>query len=262
MKQLNKIANANICIYFSKKVNMFDSIDIKKELIKVRSNSENDLLNSVNQLLDNDVVIETEIEKKITKSSSKNYFAEIITNSKEDIFNIESIKKIAIQHRLRFLPTKYFKNEIPKEAIFKIKEIEKANNLSVEHFFILAPSQAFDLEDCNKDPLLFIPLKNKNYLLVHQWGDDLGWIKKAMALPLKTIESMFITVGIAAFLIAAFTPTWLILNGAEVDMGYFGYHRIAWFLYAFIMLCSLSTFICFSQNVYPSEYQWNKKTYN
>ena len=67
---------------------------------------------------------------------------------------------------------------------------------------------------------------------------------------------------IAALLIAAFTPTWLILNGAEVDMGYFGYHRIAWFLYAFIMLCSLSTFICFSQNVYPSEYQWNKKTYN
>ena len=241
---------------------MFDSIDIKKELIKVRSNSENDFLNSVNQLLDNDVVKETQIENNIKKSSSKNYFAEIITNSNEDIFNIESIKKIAIQHRLRFLPTKYFKNEIPKEAIFKIKEIEKANNLSVEHYFILAPSQAFDLEDCNKDPLLFIPLKNKNYLLVHQWGDDLGWIKKALALPLKTIESMFITVGIAAFLIAAFTPTWLILNGAEVDMGYFGYHRIAWFLYAFIMLCSLSTFICFSQNVYPSEYQWNKKTYN
>ena len=133
---------------------MFDSIDIKKELIKVRSNSENDFLNSVNQLLDNDVVKETQIENNIIKSSSKNYFAEIITNSKEDIFNIESIKKIAIQHRLRFLPTKYFKNEIPKEAIFKIKEIEKANNLSVEHFFILAPSQAFDLEDCNKDPFV------------------------------------------------------------------------------------------------------------
>ena len=239
---------------------MFDGIDIKKELIKVKSDI--NLLNSVNELLDNDIVKESVIEENITKSISKNYSAEINTLSKEDIFNIEAIKKIAIQHRLRFLPTKYFKNEIPKEAIFKIKEIEKANNLTVEHFFILAPSQAFDLEDCNKDPLLFIPLKNKNYLLVHQWGDDLGWIKKAMALPLQTIESMFVTVGITAFLIAAFTPTWLILNGAEVDMGYFGYHRIAWFLYSFIMLCSLSTFMCFSQNIYPSEYQWDKKTYN
>tara|TARA_Y100000991_G_scaffold116429_1_gene87829 strand:+ start:1 stop:726 length:726 start_codon:yes stop_codon:yes gene_type:complete len=241
---------------------MFDSIDIKNELIKVRSKAENDFLNSVNDLLDNDFVKESEIEKNITKSSSKNYFAEINTSSNENIFNIESIKKIAIQHRLRFLPTKYFKNKIPKEAIFKIKEIEKANNLTIDHFFILAPSKAFELEDCNKDPLLFIPIKNKNYLLVHQWGGDLGWIKKAIALPLKTIESMFVTVGIAAFLIAAFTPTWLILNGAEVDMGYFGYHRIAWFLYAFIMLCSLSTFLCFSQNIYPSEYQWDKKTYN
>tara|TARA_B110000027_G_scaffold28311_1_gene31067 strand:- start:4610 stop:5329 length:720 start_codon:yes stop_codon:yes gene_type:complete len=239
---------------------MFDGVDIKKELIKVKSDI--NLLNSVNELLDNDIVKESVIEENITKSISKNYSAEINTLSKEDIFNIEAIKKIAIQHRLRFLPTKYFKNEIPKEAIFKIKEIEKANNLTVEHFFILAPSQAFDLEDCNKDPLLFIPLKNKNYLLVHQWGDDLGWIKKAMALPLQTIESMFVTVGITAFLIAAFTPTWLILNGAEVDMGYFGYHRIAWFLYSFIMLCSLSTFMCFSQNIYPSEYQWDKKTYN
>ena len=241
---------------------MFDSIDIKKELIKVRSSSKNDFLDSVKKLLDKDVIKENNIEKNIIKSNSRNYFAEIKTRSNKDIFNIESIKKIAIQHRLRFLPTKYFKNEIPKEAIFKIKEIEKENNLSVKHFFILAPSQAFDLEDCNKDPLLFIPLKNKNYLLVHQWGGDIGWIKKIMALPLKTIESMFVSVGIVAFLIAAFTPTWLILNGAEIDMGYFGYHRIAWFLYAFIMLCSLSTFICFSQNVYPSEYQWDKKSYN
>lgn len=42
---------------------MFDSIDLKKELIKVRSNSENDFVNSVNQLLDSEVIKETEIEK-------------------------------------------------------------------------------------------------------------------------------------------------------------------------------------------------------
>ena len=42
---------------------MFDNIDLKKELIKVRSNSGNDFVNSVNQLLDNDVIKEIEIEK-------------------------------------------------------------------------------------------------------------------------------------------------------------------------------------------------------
>ena len=54
---------------------MFDSIDLKKELIKVRSNSENDFVNYVNQLLDNDVIKEIEIEKNISKSGSSNYFA-------------------------------------------------------------------------------------------------------------------------------------------------------------------------------------------
>tara|TARA_Y100000385_G_scaffold158748_1_gene164577 strand:- start:622 stop:1347 length:726 start_codon:yes stop_codon:yes gene_type:complete len=241
---------------------MFQNIDIEKELIKDRSVSENNLLNSVNKQLKADFILEASIQKNLSNYNSKNYFAEINSKKNYSIFNLKSIKNIATQYRLRFLPTKYFKNQIPKEAIFKIKEIEKENNITVEQFFILAPSQAFDLEDCNKDPLLFIPLKNKEFLLVHKWGDDLGWFKKLLALPLKSLESMIATVGITAFLIAAFTPTWLILNGAEVDMGYFGYHRIAWFLYSFIMLCSLSTFMCFSQSIYPSEYQWDKKTYN
>ena len=89
-----------------------------------------------------------------------------------------------------------------------------------------------------------------------------SWIKKLTAIPFRTLETMAISVALTALIIALLTPNWLILNGAEIDMGYFGYHRLAWFLYAFIMLCSLSTFICFSQSIYPSEYQWNKKTYN
>ena len=51
---------------------MFDGVDIKKELIKVKSDI--NLLNSVNELLDNDIVKESVIEENITKSISKNYF--------------------------------------------------------------------------------------------------------------------------------------------------------------------------------------------
>ena len=121
---------------------------------------------------------------------------------------------------------------IPQEAIFKIKEIEKSNSTEIKKFFILAPSSAFDLEDCNKDPLLFIPLKNNQYFLVHKWGSDLSWIKKLTAIPFRTLETMAISVALTALIIALLTPTWLILNGAEIDMGYFGYHRLAWYLYA------------------------------
>ena len=241
---------------------MFQDINIEKELISLKSKNEKLLLNSAIDQLNNDLIKEKTIQKNINSSNNKKYFADIKIEETSKVYNFKTIETIAIKHRLRFLPSKFFKNQIPQEAIFKIKEIEKSNSIEIKKFFILAPSSAFDLEDCNKDPLLFIPLKNNQYYLVHKWGSDLSWIKKLTAIPFRTLETMAISVALTALIIALLTPTWLILNGAEIDMGYFGYHRLAWFLYAFIMLCSLSTFICFSQSIYPSEYQWNKKTYN
>ena len=241
---------------------MFSNIDIKEELKKTQYSREKSIIDIFNNQLDSDYNQEKNIIKNISNCNTKSSYADLHDYNSEDLYELDIIKQIAIKYRLRFLPTKYFKNHIPKEAIFKIKEIEKSHSTSIKQFYILAPSIAFDLEDCNKDPLLFIPLKNNNFLFVHKWGSDLSWFKKLTALPFRSLESMFASVGIIALLIALLTPTWLILNGAEIDMGYFGYHRLAWFFYAFIMLCSLSTFICFSQSIYPSEYQWNKKTYN
>ena len=110
----------------------------------------------------------------IDKDDNYRDLSSIIKDLNPDTLNFETIEKIAIKHRLRFLPTKFFKNQIPQEAIFKIKEIEKSNSTEIKKFFILAPSSAFDLEDCNKDPLLFIPLKNNQYYMVHKWGSDLS----------------------------------------------------------------------------------------
>ena len=241
---------------------MFSDIDLKEELQELQKPHENTILELFNQHIENDRDQENKIAKNLIHCNPKSFVADLKTYKLDDVYDLDNIKSIAVKFRLRFLPTKYFKNEIPKDAIFKIKSLEKINNTTIKQFYILAPSQNFDLEDVNKDPLLFAPLKNGKFLLIHQWGTDLKWYKKITSLPLQSIESILVTIGLAAFLIASLTPTWLILNGAEVDMGYFGYHRIAWFIYTFILICSLTTFMCFSQGVYPSEYQWNKKTYN
>lgn len=241
---------------------MFQNINIEKELISLKAKNEKLIINSLINQLNNDIIQEKSIQKNIINSNSKNYYADIRIDDISNVYSYKDIETIAIKHRLRFLPTKYFKNQIPQEAIFKIKEIEKLNSIEIKKFFILAPSSAFELEDCNKDPLLFIPLKNNQFYLVHKWGSDLSWLKKLYAIPFRSLETMSLSIALTALIIALLTPTWLILNGAEVDMGYFGYHRLAWFFYAFIMLCSFSTFICFSQSIYPSEYQWNKKTFN
>ena len=241
---------------------MLSNINIKKELELVQSKQENQVLELVNDQLLNDQKIENSIKNNLNQCVPTNFNPDLVDYNINDVYDINAIKSIAVKYRLRFLPTKYFKNEIPQEAIFKTKNLEKKNNTSIKNFHILAPATSFDLEDVNKDPLLFAPLSNGKYLLIHQWGTDLSWFKRFTAIPLKSLDSMLISVGVIAFLIAMITPTWLILNSAEIDMGYFGYHRMAWFMYAYILICSITTFICFSQNIYPSEYQWNKKTYN
>jgi len=241
---------------------MFSKVNLKDELKKFQSKENSDILDLVNNQLLNDELMENNIKKNLNSCSTTNENIDLITYNENDVYDLKSIKSIAVKYRLRFLPTKYFKNEIPQEAIFKTKSLEKKNNTSIKNFHILAPATSFDLEDVNKDPLLFAPLKNGKYLLIHQWGTDLAWYKKLSALPLRSLESILISIGFVALFLSLITPTWLILNSAEIDMGYFGYHRIAWFLYAYILISSITTFICFSQNIYPSEYQWNKKTYN
>ena len=241
---------------------MFSKVNLKDELKKFQSKENSDILDLVNNQLLNDKLMENNIKKNLNSCSTTNENNDLTTYNENDVYDLKSIKSIAVKYRLRFLPTKYFKNEIPQEAIFKTKSLEKKNNTSIKNFHILAPATSFDLEDVNKDPLLFAPLKNGKYLLIHQWGTDLAWHKKLSALPLRSLESILISIGFVALFLSLITPTWLILNSAEIDMGYFGYHRIAWFLYAYILISSITTFICFSQNIYPSEYQWNKKTYN
>ena len=241
---------------------MFSKVNLKDELKKFQSKENSDILDLVNNQLLNDELMENNIKKNLNSCSTTNENIDLATYNENDVYDLKSIKSIAVKYRLRFLPTKYFKNEIPQEAIFKTKSLEKKNNTSIKNFHILAPATSFDLEDVNKDPLLFAPLKNGKYLLIHQWGTDLAWYKKLSALPLRSLESILISIGFVALFLSLITPTWLILNSAEIDMGYFGYHRIAWFLYAYILISSITTFICFSQNIYPSEYQWNKKTYN
>ena len=137
---------------------------------------------------------------------------------------------LAIKYRLRLLPSKFFSNTIPKEAIFKIKQLSKKSNTEIKKFVILAPSKAFDLEDENADQLLFIQLSNTKYYLVHQWGNDLSWFNKIKSLPLRNFTSLVVFIGMIAAFIALITPTWIILNSAEIDMGYWGYHRFTWFM--------------------------------
>lgn len=130
------------------------------------------------------------------KSQNQFNFDEL---DKKNIYHIDSIKKTCIDYRLRFLDIKYFKSTLPKKAFEKITALESTHNTTLSGFKIMAPSKMFVLEKTD-DPLLFVPLGNDYFYLIHKWGKDLQPLRKLRMWPFKSIANLIIfTLFISAF---------------------------------------------------------------
>lgn len=125
--------------------------------------------------------------------------------SKSRIYHIDHIKKVSIDYRLRFLDIKYFKNKLPIEALKQIKKLEKEHKTKLSEFKIMAPSVLFRLEK-KDDPLLFVPLGNEYYYLIHKWGNDLHPFRKALMWPFKNIWNLLLAVFALSWVFTELTP--------------------------------------------------------
>ena len=125
--------------------------------------------------------------------------------SKSRIYHIDHIKKVSIDYRLRFLDIKYFKNKLPIEALKQIKKLEREHKTKLSEFKIMAPSVLFRLEK-KDDPLLFVPLGNEYYYLIHKWGNDLHPFRKALMWPFKNIWNLLFAVLVLSWVFTELTP--------------------------------------------------------
>ena len=125
--------------------------------------------------------------------------------SKSKIYHIDHIKKVSIDYRLRFLDIKYFKNKLPNEALKQIKKLEKEHKTKLSEFKIMAPSVLFRLEK-KDDPLLFVPLGNEYYYLIHKWGNDLHPFRKALMWPFKNIWNLLLAILALSWVFTELTP--------------------------------------------------------
>ena len=124
---------------------------------------------------------------------------------KTRIYHIDHIKKVCIDYRLRFLDIKYFKNKLPIEATNIIKKLEKNHKTKLSEFRIMAPSVLFRLEK-KDDPLLFVPIGNDYYYLVHKWGNDLHPFRKALMWPFKNIWNLLLAILVFSWFLTELTP--------------------------------------------------------
>ncbi|MDX1768446.1 MAG: hypothetical protein R3294_10355 [Arenibacter troitsensis] len=185
--------------------------NIREKLIlaKQKDKSADKVLMDVYRLLSNEDDTHKRIEVNLKNRDvviSNNFNFELLETN--EIYHVRHIKKIAVDYRLRFLDSHYFKGEIPQDAISKIKKLENEHEIELKGFKILAPSKLFKLKD-RDDPILFAPIGNDYYYLIHKWGRDLHPLRKIMMWPFKSLVNLVALVVGISYLITLLVPNGL-----------------------------------------------------
>ena len=208
-------------------------------------------LSNVNPLINEETNFQTILELVSSKSETNNSF-DFDKLDKDRIFHLDSIKKTCIDFRLRFLDHKYFKNSLPKEAFSEISKLESTHNTVLSNFKIMAPSKLFRLKNTD-DPLLFVPLGNSYFYLVHKWGNDLHPFRKLFMWPLKNLWNMIIFLLFISLFLTYITPTTIF---SKVESW-----SVFWMIYFFMFkaIASIVIFYAFALGKNFNKAIWNSK---
>ena len=214
------------------------------------------ILAEVQQILSEDSQKEEQIAHQLgSKNTNRENDFDFDLLESDKIFHIDQIREICIDYRLRFLNSSYFKGKIPQKAISKIKHLEAAHNTEIKGFKIMAPSKLFKLED-KDDPLLFAPIGNDYYYLIHKWGNDLHPLRKLFAWPFKNIANLALVVLLISYFVTLMVPEGLFSK--ESSTAEF------WIIYFFMFKCIASIVIFYGfalgKNFNPAI--WKSKYFN
>ncbi len=237
---------------------IFSPINLRDELDKEKAR-QNKLLKEAKSLLAESVEKDKEIMLRLKDASGKGSSLNLNNPEKENIFSIEEIRSVCIRYRLRFLDTSLFRSSYPYEAITAIKSFEKKYNTTVESFRIVAPGRAFKLENINKDPLLFVPLSENSFYLIHQWGSNLTWYRRILTWPFQNLKTLLISLLLCSFLFSFSLPS-AIMNIINFQSEIF--LRLWLAIHTFIGLFGITLWLGISYEKTFSSLNWNSKFYN
>lgn len=172
------------------------------------------------------------------------------------IYHIDQIKNLCTDYRLRFLQASLFKGDIPYEAISRIKQLQRLHDVELSNYMIMAPAPMFKLEEKDRDPLLFVPLSDNHYYLVHKWGKDLHPLRRLLVFPFRNFQSLLATVALFALLVVMSIPDSVMMGPYDnTSLGI----RAIFFIYLFIAFSGLTTLYGFSRMKNFNANLWNSK---
>ena len=167
-----------------KKVNLFE------ELIKERSKqiTSEELKTAIKNIWSKD----DQIKKSLNQKNDEKFNVLKLDKMKtKNIFHQETIKKICVRYRLRFLDSNLYKGDYPKNITKIIGDLENKHDTKLNNFMIMAPSKLFKIKSPD-DPILFVPIGNNYYYLIHKWGEEFNYIRKLLVLPFKNIDNLIV----------------------------------------------------------------------
>jgi hypothetical protein len=225
------------------------SVNLEKELVSVRNRrlvgTPDDLLNKFKELLRKEDQLDELIFERI-KSSLDAQPANLNIESldPQKIFDLEDIRTLCVKFRLRFLDGGLFKGDIPYEAIAKVKALQKNHQTELSDFKIVAPAELFNLKEKDKDPLLFVPIADNQYYLIHKWGNDLHPLRALLVYPFRSFVTLFKSVVGLAFLISAVIPSSVMMGPYDTTSLHI---RVILFFYLFLAFAGLTALYGFSR---------------
>ena len=238
---------------------MFSKTDIEQQLVKYRNKeiSPDQILDEVKAILAKDEDERERVKSKLAQPSiqKENAFNLDLLDT-DKIFHVQNIKKLCVDYRLRFLASHYFKGPIPEETITKIQHLEKAHHISLEGLKIMAPAKLLKLENAD-DPLLFAPIGNDYYYLIHKWGNDLHPFRKLLMWPYKNFENLIFTLFIISIFLTAITPMQAFTKGEVTQTEY-----LLMFLFMFKAVGGIVLFYGFAKGKNFNTAIWDSKYYN
>ncbi len=232
------------------------NLEEKLNQLKNKSFKEEDILTAVKDILKEDNKKDNTILETLSghnTTTNNNFDFNLLESDK--IYHIDQIKKICVTYRLRFLDSRFFKGELPYEAISKIKQLEKNHNISLNGFKIMAPSKLFKLENYD-DPLLFAPIGNGYYYLIHKWGNDLSPYRKLLMWPFKNFENFVFCVFILSMFLTGLIPDGTFHGEKTAE------HAGVIFLFMFKCMVAVTLYYGFLSGKNFSSAIWDSKYYN
>ncbi len=237
---------------------LFSPLNVEQELIHERMKQQR-LMDEVHHVLQDVNRRDDEILERLKTSSQNELNIRLTEEDSPRIFSLTEIKNICIRYRLRFLKSSFYKGEFPYEALMQIKEFEKKFGVQISNFKIIAPDHAFELQNINKDPLLFAQLADDSFYLLHKWGKDLAWYKKYLFLPLQNPVIFFLTLLCCCAVGSLLVPTsWMNVFNFESEV----FLRLWLATHFFIMFSGMVLWIGISFSKNFSCNTWNSKYYN